>query len=356
MENPEPEKSSKYVHSMASASEALLKFLKNDQFIGWAISSLLSHLRSSHVSIALLDTNRKTFSIQHSVGSRKFPERLVALSKQSPLIEWFSNPGNEAPTPVSCGTSNTMPLSPELSEEMRRYSLGLCAKIGLDDCADGFLLAGKSETRSGYSPEDCVYFQALANDIAIGIKKQAYYRASHYDPLTNLLNRQSLVPELDALIKYCQTHGYHFALCMVDLDNFKQINDRYGHQAGDEVLKVVAQILQKSVRESDRVFRYGGEEFLIVLNNLSRTFLKTYSSEDFFRYSRTAIERVRRQIALRPIRLSEHSLHVTASIGMTLFDKTIPKTREQIIGEADRAVYISKQSGKNRVTVYEAES
>ena len=279
----------------------------------------------------------------------------MTLSRQSPLVKWFSNQESETPAPLFCGGKGPAPGPPDLKKEMERHSAKLCARIGLTDQPGGYLLVGAHESGKDYSHEERAFSQALANDIAIEIKKQSYYRASHYDPLTNLLNRQLLGPELETLIKNCETNKGRFALCMIDLDNFKYVNDAYGHQAGDEVLKVVAQILRKSVRESDLAFRYGGEEFLIILNSQSRSLFKTHSAGDFKRYSHTAVERLRQRIALQPVRLAQHTLQITASIGMTIFDAERLTTKEQIIEEADKAVYVSKHSGKNRVTFYRTE-
>ena len=162
---------------------------------------------------------------------------------------------------------------------------------------------------------------------------------SDVDPLTGVYNRQTMLSDLEIeRERSIRTHS-SAAIALVDLDFFKAVNDTHGHQNGDLVLQSVAGILQSHVRPFDKVYRYGGEEFLICLPNAD------------MRQTARVLERLRRVIEASPVTLSNGmSLPVTTSIGAApiLADRQIG----QIIEKADRALYAAKESGRNRVRVW----
>ncbi len=154
------------------------------------------------------------------------------------------------------------------------------------------------------------------------------------DPLTRALNRRFLPTILSREISLATSSGAALSLIMLDVDHFKSINDQFGHSAGDVVLKQVAEIISDNVRLSDFVFRYGGEEFLIVL-------VETSPQE-----AHVVAERIREQLATRDMRLpSGGAMRVTASLGIAAFSDH-PDYNE-LIETADKALYDAKHSGRN---------
>jgi len=339
---------------LASASEALLKYLESDQFILWAIGALFEKQKPSHVSVALFDPQHDSYLIKYSVGKRRFPESLIRLDRSSPIVEWFTRRRSKkilAPLQKMSPRSGVRSLAPAISE-MKRHESAVCARINACHSQEGYLLVGTPKIKGNYTERDKIYFQTVANDIALEIEKQHYYRASTLDPLTGLRNRQSLPGQLTSWAQQADAARGSFALCMVDLDNFKQINDRYGHQAGDEVLRASAQLIKKNLRECDRAFRYGGEEFLLLIREDSRDPGLKRTNEVFRRDSREIVERLRTTLAERPVLCSGQTVTVTASIGMSFYDAGTPKNPDTVIKEADEAVYISKKNGKNCVSLF----
>jgi two-component system cell cycle response regulator len=167
--------------------------------------------------------------------------------------------------------------------------------------------------------------------------------AAMLDPLTGAHNRRFALPFLQRLIETSQLSGESFAVMLADLDFFKQVNDRHGHAAGDEVLCAVTRHLRAHLREGDMLARIGGEEFLIVTPATSRR-----------RAQRTA-DRLCAMIAQTPIAVAAQTppLHVTISIGVTM--ATLSPTGPapgvgQLLEEADRALYAAKAQGRNMVT------
>lgn len=162
---------------------------------------------------------------------------------------------------------------------------------------------------------------------------------SDVDPLTGTYNRQTMMGDLNAERERAIRTGVPTAIALVDLDHFKSVNDTYGHQAGDLVLQSVAGILQSHVRPFDKVYRYGGEEFLVCLPNAD------------MKQCARVLERLRRVIEASPVAISDETiLPVTASIGAAPMTKN--RTTEQIIEKADKALYAAKEGGRNRVRVW----
>lgn len=163
------------------------------------------------------------------------------------------------------------------------------------------------------------------------------------DGLTGLYNYRYLDVALDAEIRRAQRFQSKFCLLFIDLDNFKPINDNYGHLSGSEVLKQVAEVVRDDLREVDSVFRYGGDEYVVLL-------LEATSASG----AMTA-ERLRRKIEQASFRTEDQStVHVTASIGVAACPEH-GLSKELLLKMADQSMYKSKHGGKNRVFVISRE-
>jgi diguanylate cyclase (GGDEF)-like protein/PAS domain S-box-containing protein len=167
-------------------------------------------------------------------------------------------------------------------------------------------------------------------------------RLAHYDPLTTLPNRRLLGDRLRQAIAQTRRAGKIAAICLLDLDNFKPINDRYGHAAGDAVLVEAARRLAACVREDDTVARLGGDEFVLLLLNL-----------EWVEECDAILSRVLQELAA-PIDFNEHRLGVSASIGVTLFPQD-DNASDLLLRHADHALYQAKQAGRNRYHLFDAE-
>jgi diguanylate cyclase (GGDEF)-like protein len=163
-------------------------------------------------------------------------------------------------------------------------------------------------------------------------------RRAQTDPLTGVLNRRSLVERLDAACLRARARGLPIALLFIDLDHFKQINDSYGHAAGDACLRAIIGPIQAELRQSDVIGRYGGEEFVVIL-----------SSADMAAAHPIA-ERIRNRVAEVRVDGFGPPIKLTCSIGVASSD-TLGVWGEHLIALADSAVYAAKRSGRNRVQV-----
>ena len=157
------------------------------------------------------------------------------------------------------------------------------------------------------------------------------------DKLTGLNNRQMLEPVLDQLFKLSRRHNYQLSAAVLDIDNFKAINDQYGHPFGDKVLIAVAALIRDLTRESDVLCRWGGEEFLILMPNCSSADAHSFACN------------VQQQLAAASFDIEQRQINVELSIGIS--QKETDDTAEQLIFRADQALLSAKRAGRNTIVV-----
>ena len=193
-----------------------------------------------------------------------------------------------------------------------------------------------------FSREDLGILRTLAAPAALAMARErarqdaeGFARAAVTDPLSGLFNRRHFHERLEEELDRARRHQTSVSLLMVDIDNFKRINDRFGHPAGDLVIRGVGDILKRSVRRFDLCTRFGGEEFAIVMPGSGAE------------SAASVAERIRERIeAFQPPDSELADLHVTASIGMAVSQGA---SARELIARADQALYQAKQSGKNRL-------
>jgi two-component system cell cycle response regulator len=167
-------------------------------------------------------------------------------------------------------------------------------------------------------------------------KNEIYYKKAYLDPLTGAFNRRFLEEKEHELFLKYKTLQEKVIVLMFDIDNFKKINDTYGHDVGDIVLSEIGEIVRKILRSNDIFIRYGGEEFLIILEDLKL--------KDTIKIA----EKIRKSIAEHKIKINEEkTLNVTVSIGISEVRKE-DKSLFDAIKRADEKLYSAKRSGKNR--------
>ncbi|WP_169168576.1 GGDEF domain-containing protein [Acidovorax sp. SRB_24] len=182
-------------------------------------------------------------------------------------------------------------------------------------------------------PLDARSPQAYLQDLIDGLCE-----LSLRDPLTGLANRRHFYSVLEREIDRVTRSGEAALLLMLDIDNFKRVNDTYGHLAGDTVLQSVAQTLSSCVRPMDTLARYGGEEFAVVLPACQGSF------------GRVIAERIRRAVADTSVRINAHTeLQVTVSVGGAFALQWIRSTTTLWTDRADLQLYKAKSQGRNRV-------
>ena len=190
---------------------------------------------------------------------------------------------------------------------------------------------------SGGSP----HHVAVLSDISHLKAHQAELdRMANYDALTGLPNRRLLADRLNQAVARARRSGHRLAVCYLDLDDFKPINDRFGHAVGDRFLVEVTSRLQLSLRGEDTLARLGGDEFVLLLNDL----------EDNTEWE-NILQRVMQQVQ-QPVMLGEHALTASVSVGVTLYPSD-DVDADTLLRHADQAMYRAKQGGRNRFQLFD---
>ena len=173
-------------------------------------------------------------------------------------------------------------------------------------------------------------------DRLVEAREQMRFKATH-DALTSIWNRGVIMDLLGRELSRSQREASCTVVLLGDVDHFKSINDTHGHPVGDEVLQEIARRLLLCIRSYDFLGRYGGEEFLVILNNCKPQFAEARAEE------------IRKAVSSRPIQTVSGSLHVTMSFGLLLSDDWGVRPVEELLHEVDSALYCAKGAGRNCV-------
>jgi len=178
----------------------------------------------------------------------------------------------------------------------------------------------------------------MSAHISLALENNRLYEISVLDGLTNIYNRRYLEQRMIEEVAYSRRYNKSLSILLLDIDFFKRLNDTYGHQAGDYVLKMVSKTLSQALREYDVVARYGGEEFAIILPTTPKP------------EGAMIAERLRLSICDQAFRFKDQTIKCSISLGVACFPEDGLKP-EELIAAADSALYCSKESGRNRVSL-----
>jgi diguanylate cyclase (GGDEF)-like protein/PAS domain S-box-containing protein len=225
---------------------------------------------------------------------------------------------------------------PRMLAEIRQHGYGMFENVHV--AADGHRIPVETSARL-FQHQGHAAVIAISRDITERKRaEERIHRLAHYDVLTDLPNRRLLMDRLDRAVALAARHRRQVAVLMLDLDGFKPVNDTYGHDVGDDLLKEVARRLESSVRRADTIARLGGDEFVLVLSEIG-------SVEDAETVAGKVIS-----VINEPVDLAGTAIHVGASIGIAIFpeDGESPPT---LMKAADQAMYRAKANGRNQYTV-----
>ncbi|MDD3192221.1 MAG: GGDEF domain-containing protein, partial [Bacilli bacterium] len=183
-------------------------------------------------------------------------------------------------------------------------------------------------------------FLILVASVAVVYLMKLRIKAAETDFLTGLSSKEAFEKLLKTTIQNAKKSQSNLSLLMIDIDNFKELNDHYGHLYGDEILKKVAQVMQDSIRKHDLSFRFGGDEFAIILPGINRDFAKIVANRII-----REVNEIHQTVGSK----DELSIHI--SIGISEWEEGISFI--ELIQKADKALYTAKTSGKNQVQLSE---
>ncbi len=294
------------------------------------------------IKVLLLDDNKEDFIIVHRMlvktrGTSFDLEWVSSLEKAREMIRQEVH--DVYLIDFRLGTHSGLDLIQETLQEGVNKPMILLTAHGSHEIDRKAIRSGAAD----YLPKKELSSTLLERTILHALERnrlmeKLYYQATH-DELTGLFNRQHLMERLATTISSSKRHGFPLTLCLCDVDHFKNINDRYGHNMGDLVLSKIGKLLAEKLRIEDIPGRYGGDEFCIV-------FPHTTSQE-----ARISIERMRRfieQISFNALDGTPFSTTVTCGIATLKPEESSP---ELFIASADQALYQAKEKGRNCTSI-----
>lgn len=316
--------------------------------VGKAISSVLDFKKLQHIiletvvkvikaekgSLMLVDDAEKALTIGVAVGMSEEVARDTRLEIGKSVAGYVV----DTRKPLYIKNVETDQAFLAIKKKNVRSGTLMCAPLLAKDKLLGALNVSRSEPDS-FSEKDFELFINLANQAAIAIENARLYRYAVTDEMTRLYNHRYFQQRLDEELLRADRYENHVSLLILDVDHFKNFNDTYGHPEGDRVLKTVARLIEKSVREIDIAARYGGEEFVIIC------------PEKNGEGSLVPAERIRNAIESFDFRISGQPVQITVSLGVACYPDQA-KTKSELIQKADYALYFSKESGRNRATLF----
>ena len=233
--------------------------------------------------------------------------------------------------------------SSPLLQRLELLDAALLIPLMSQDRLVGLMTLGRRESEDRYRNEEIELLDLLSLHVATVFENARLFESATFEGLTGLLRREAILEKLDLELQRAQRYNRPLTVGLADLDHFKNVNDRYGHLVGDSMLKRIARGIQASLRSTDMVGRYGGEEFLLVL------------PETDIAGAQTVAEKVRRSVQEIRLGLDEgEEASVTVSIGLACLDSLLGGevrvvTPRDLIAASDRALYRAKGAGRNRV-------
>ncbi len=322
--------------------QALLSFgttmgniLNLDELAKAMLPAMTNAIIVDKTALLFRDSANADFVIRYAYPEED-SQKSFKLSADSPIVDWLDINGKSLNPEQIDSVAALKGLWQVEKEQVLNSGFGLLQPIKSQGKLIGILALGKKSHGHMYSHEDIQLVASIANQAGIIIENAHLYTQAttraNTDGLTGLYNHRHFHQRLEQEIARSTRFGATFSLVMLDLDLFKAYNDIYGHLAGDQVLRKVGLAIESSVRTVDTAFRYGGEEFTIILPETRL--------DDAYHVA----ERIRKTIESKT---SFREMPVTASVGIANWPND-GVMKEEIIGRADAALYRAKQTGRNR--------
>lgn len=333
-------------------------------FIVMSLMALLFTLTVVYIAKAIILYFEEIFDAKVEIAKKRFENHLKKLERVREQKKPLEREADKIFTLYDMTKEITQQLSRQ--EAFNVFKLKLKKTVNLRDChfldvdadelknieesAEQFIFELKSTKRKmgylvfqGVAAQDKEKVMILSHQFALAMRRVVLYqeveKLSITDSLTTLHTRRYFRDRLQEEIKRSENKGFMLSLLMVDVDNFKQFNDDYGHLTGDQVLKEAGKIINENIREIDIAGRFGGEEFCVML------------PETDSHGAQLAGERIRSSVEKAVIKAYDETVKITVSIGLATFPQD-EKTTDALMDKADWALYRAKKRGRNCVCAF----
>lgn len=313
------------LYTLQVVSETINSTLALDRLLNTINDIIIGIMGVNTCSICIFGEDSK--EIRHFVTNERRPEiveyirksALQYLAREQPLE------GTNVQQPCAGSPATWISLTPVIKNNK----------------TTGVILTGHTENNL-FKSEDIRFLNSICNQISVAIENAMLYEKlslmASTDCLTGLYNRSYFQKSLESIMSGVSETNI-VIVAMLDIDNFKAINDRYGHDAGDVVLVGLSALARKMIRRNDTFIRYGGEEFILIMESITR------------QKGIERLEQIQRAIRNAYFDYNKIKLSITVSIGVSFLEKT-GETHDSVIKKADLALYIAKKKGKDRIEVY----
>lgn len=323
--------------ALLSFNDKMGNILDLDELAKELLPSVTGTLHISRSELLFQDNKSGDFKVHYAHPKQdKEPEDELSLNPDNPVIAWLDKRNSPLYIEQIDNIAELKGLWQTEKEQLEKSGLGAFYPFKSRDKLIGVLALGKKESGGPYSHEDMQLIAGIANQAGVIIENAQLYQQArtraNTDELTGLYNHRSFHERIEQEIARGSRFGGTFSLIMLDIDLFKAYNDIYGHLAGDQVLRKVGRYLENSVRSIDLAFRYGGEEFVVILPEARL--------DDAYKVA----ERIRKTIESKT---SSRAMPITASLGVGNWPND-GVMKEEVIGLTDAALYRAKQTGRNR--------
>src|ERR1700722_17348169 len=320
--------------------KALTSSLQLDQVLRTIMEKITEVLRPDTWSLLLMDTNKNELYFQIATGKGSDALRDVRIKVGQGLAGWVAQSGEAVVVP---DTTKDSPFPPQPDEKTRpaTHSIVAVPVRFRDQCLGVIELINCVGPEGVFSHRDLALLEALADYAAIAIENARHVQPIHKLPITDdcpsLYNARHLNFMLDTEIYRSHRYAFEFSLIFIDLDHFKNINDTYGHLAGSKLLAEIGQAVKDKCRLIDLAFRYGGDEFVVLLPQTSK--------ENAFGVARRLHKLIREAGWLKDAGIN---VHITASVGVASYP-TDSRTKAELLHLADEAMYLVKNTTRDSV-------
>lgn len=330
-----------HLSNLIQISIQLNSVLDEQEIINKYLVNLFGLLGTKSVVILTCGNSLDQFVPLHYRGISGDEARQLTINRSDPFFQIAKNHGGCVQLPAVRELSET---SDFLQKVLANKGQAIATLTHRNETLGLVVIGGKHNMALFTDPEMEV-FSVLTSFLSVAVGNARLYsrieRISVTDPLTGLFNRRFLENNLDKEVARARRFNRHLSLVMLDVDHFKNYNDRMGHLNGDRLLRNLGRVLKTSIRTCDVVARFGGEEFCIILPEISSPGAISFS------------ERLRQSVLKHPFRRKEVQPggHISISVGTATYPGDADRT-EELLQKADVAMYKAKRSGRNRVAAF----
>lgn len=307
-----------------------------DEIVDFIVQQIVANFVPSYFTVILQDRSGAKTPKMMCYKNLKPLDTGVTIEALEPFKNFFI----KYPNPVSFPLLEYKMNAPQVTDTLLPFNPEIIVPILGFRGLYGLIIIGRKFSDEDYTTEELTYLGRLMRFASVGIQNNIHRKSSITDIKTGLSNHAFFTERLNEELARVRRHNTQFTLIMADIDHFKKFNDTHGHLVGDEVLRGIANIISALTRQEDVASRFGGEEFAVMLNQVTKTTAWGIA------------ERIRKTIEQAAFTYNSKELHATISLGIRHVSYFTAAQTETLIDQADEALYNAKRQGRNRSTIY----